>query len=132
MNVRKYTEADFDRIRELHEQSRFDYILPSFPSEEFFSRRVVGNDGEVGMAAFLKLTAEAYLICDPKWRNSAWRLEALRQLSNQCNSDARDKGVVEVTAFLPPRVVKSFGRRLSKLGWQKIRNDWQCLYHTVE
>jgi hypothetical protein len=131
MNVREYTEADFDRIRDLHEQSGIDYQLPTFPRSEFFSRRVIGVDGEVGMAAFLKLTAEAFLICDPHWRNPAWRFEALRQLSHQCNSDAKEVGVTEVTAFLPPKLVGKFGRRLGKLGWEKIRNDWQCLYHVV-
>lgn len=132
MKVRQYTEADFDRIKELHIQSGLDYVFPDVPNKEFFSGRVVGVDGEVGMAAFLKLSAEAYLICDPKWRNPAWRFEALRQLSHQCNNDARDVGVTEVVAFLPPKMVSKFGRRLGKLGWEKVRNDWQCVYHTVE
>jgi hypothetical protein len=131
MRVQQYTEADFDRVKELHEQSKLDYKLPSLSSKEFFSRRVIKDDTTLGLAAFLKLTAEAYLICDPKWRNPAWRFEALRQLSMQCNSDARDVGVTEVVAFLPPKMVQRFGRRLGTLGWQKIRNDWQCVYHEV-
>ena len=131
MQVRAYTESDFDQIKELHAQSGLDYVLPSLSSEEFFSRRVIRDDAAVGMAAFLKLTAEAYLICNPKWRNPAWRFEALRQLSRQCNDDARGEGVTEVCAFLPPKMVQTFGRRLGKLGWNKIRNDWQCVYHEV-
>ena len=132
MNVREYTEADYERVKELHASSGLDYILPSLSREEFFSRRIIGDGQEIGMGAFLKLTAEAYLICDPKWRNPAWRFEALRQLSMQSNTDARSAGVTEVTAFLPPKMVKTFGRRLGKLGWEKVRNDWQCVYHTVE
>lgn len=132
MNIREYTDADFARIKELHQQSGFDYKLPTLSSKEFFSRRVIGHDGEIGMATFLKLTAEAYLICDPKWRNPAWRFEALRQLSIQCNDDSRAAGVTEVVAFLPPDMATRFGRRLGKLGWDKIRQDWECVYHRVE
>lgn len=132
MIIRPYTEGDFEQIRELHRESGLDYDLPSLSGEEFFSRRVVGDGEGVGMAAFLKLTAEAYLICNPKWRNPAWRFEALRQLSMQCNDDARRKKVTEVTAFLPPPMVSTFGRRLGKLDWKKVRNDWQCIYHQVE
>jgi hypothetical protein len=131
MRVQQYTEADFDRVKELHGQSKLDYKLPSLSGKEFFSRRVIKDDASLGMAAFLKLTAEAYLICDPKWRNPAWRFEALRQLSMQCNDDAREAGVSEVCAFLPPKMVGRFGRRLGTLGWQKIRNDWQVVYHEV-
>lgn len=130
--VREYTEKDYEQLKELHAQSRYDYILPESPRKEFFSRRVVGDGESVGMAAFLKLTAEAYLICDSRWRNPAWRLEALRQLTNQCNSDAKAAGVKELVAFLPPPVVASFGRRLGKLGWSKTRNDWRCVYKEVE
>lgn len=132
MLVRQYTEADFAQIKELHSASGFDYVLPTFSSKEFFSRRVAGDGQTVGMAAFLKLTAEAYLICNPRWRNPAWRLEALRQLSYESNADARSAGVHEVNAFLPPKVVSTFGRRLDKLGWEKIRNDWRCVFHRVE
>jgi hypothetical protein len=132
MLVRQYTEADFAQIKELHSASGFDYKLPSFSSKEFFSRRVAGDGKTVGVAAFLRLTAEAYLICNPRWRNPAWRFEALRQLSYECNADARSAGVQEVNAFLPPKMVAGFGRRLDKLGWEKTRNDWRCVFHKVE
>ena len=131
MNVQAYSDWDFEQIKRLHAKSGLDYQLPALSDTEFFSRRVVRDGSGIGMAAFLKLTAEAYLICDPKWRNPAWRFEALRQLSNQSNSDAKDAGVTEVVAFLPPRMVTTFGRRLGKLGWGKVRNDWQCIYHPV-
>ena|ERR1700692_1514511 len=132
MIIRQYSESDFEQVKKLHQESKLDYTLPSFSVNEFFSRRVVSDDSQgIGMAAFLKLTAEAYLICNPRWRNPAWRFEALRQLSMQCNDDAREAGVTEVCAFLPPRMVNRFGRRLGTLGWQKIRNDWQVVYHEV-
>jgi hypothetical protein len=130
--IREYTESDHDRIKELHQQSGFDYQLPALSGEEFFSRRVIEGDNAIGMAAFLRLTAEAYLVCDPSWRNPAWRVEALRQLSLQCNSDARDKGVIEVEAFLPPQVATKFGLRLKRMGWVRARDGWVSYSHKVE
>jgi hypothetical protein len=132
LTVREYTENDFEWVRRMHEDSKLDYVLPQFNTDQFFSRRVVQDSNSVGMAAFLKLTAEAYLICDPKWKGPAWRFESLRQLGMQCNNDAREAGVTEVVAFLPPKMVQRFGRRLGTLGWQKIRNDWQVVYHEVD
>lgn len=131
MLVRSYTEADYGKIRELHSRSKFDYDLPQPSGKVFFSRRVAGDDASIGMAAFLKLTAEAYLVCDPEWRTPAWRLEAIRQLSLQCNSDAKQAGVTEVVSFLPPQVEATFGKRLTRMGWDKCREDWHCWYKGV-
>ena len=131
MIIRSYTDSDLSRIKELHAQSKFDYSLPTLSRESFFSLRVIEGDGNVQMAAFMRHTAEAYLICDPAWRNPAWRMEALRQLSRVCNDDARDVGVQEVNCFLPPEVESKFGKRLVRMGWTGIRNDWHCFYKKV-
>ena len=127
MIVREYTDADFQQIKQLHTNSGYRYPLPALSGEEFYSRRVVqGSDG-LGMAAFLRLTSEVYLISDPKWRNPAWRLEALRQLQAVSVGDARDKGVKEICGFLPPEIEKKFGHRLSRIGWTSYKGpEWHC------
>lgn len=124
MLVREYTDADFGRLQQLHSQSSFDYKLPTLSKDVFFSRRLVGDGKSIGMGAFLKHTAEAYLICDPDWRTPAWRMEALRQLCLVCNEDAKSQGVREVEAFLPPEVERKFGKRLSHMGWARARSGW--------
>lgn len=127
MNVREYSDDDFERVKALHHLSGFGYALPAFSSKEFFSRRVVSDESGVAMAAFLRRSAEAFLICNPNWRNPAWRMEALRQLHGVSREDAAENNIAEVNAFLPPDVAKRFGRRLSRLGWQLYDNaEWKC------
>jgi hypothetical protein len=122
MEVREYTDADFTAVKRIYEASGFGYTLPNLSGEGFFSRRVVGGVQDVGMACFLRRTAECYLISDPNWRTPAWRLEAIRQLHRTGLADAREAKVQEIIAFLPPQVEQKFGRRLKRdFGW----NDWE-------
>lgn len=133
MLVREYQDADLDRIKEIHAKSGFDYDLPALSRESFYSRRVIGDNERIGMAAFLRHTSEVYLLCDSGWRNPAWRMEALRQLHVSSFRDAREHGVKEIFGFLPPPVTKRFGRRLTRLGWSSYQGpEWQCYSKGVE
>jgi len=127
--VREYTDSDLARIKEMHKQSGLKYPFPDM--DGLFSRRVVESGGEIEMVSLLKLTAEAYLICDPEWRTPAWRMEALRQLDMAANEDARHMGVVEAVAFIPPIVEKRFKRRLKKMGWHRNKPSWHSYWKEV-
>lgn len=129
MILREYAETDLDRITGMHKDSGLGYTLPSM--DTFFSRRVIESGGQVQMVSLLKLTAEAYLICDPNWRNPAWRMEALRQLDAVSNSDAHHAGVVEAVAFIPPSVEKRFRRRLERMGWNRNKPSWHSYWKVV-
>lgn len=129
MIVRQYKEQDFDRIKEMHEKSGLNYSLP--PMDTFFSRRVVDSEDGVGMVSLLKLTAEAYLICDPNWRTPAWRMSALQGIDAVCNEDARQKGVLEAVAFIPPSIEKTFRRRLERMGWNRNKPSWHSYWKAV-
>ena len=123
MIVAEYTGADLERIKTLHRQSRFEYALPDLSDASVFSRHVVRDGTDIAMAAFLKLSAEAYLVCDPSWRNPAWRMEALRQLQEAGRIDAERQGIASVHAFPAKEVEKHFGRRLQRLGWKLVDSD---------
>lgn len=129
MIIREYQDSDLNHIKDLHKRSGFKYPFPDMA--DFFSRRIVGSGDEVGMISMLKLTAEAYLICDPEWRTPAWRMEALRQVQSLANSDAKAKGVVEAVAFIPPSVEKTFRRRLGKMGWHRNKPSWHSYWKEV-
>ena len=124
MIVRQFEPGDMDEVRRIHGLCGFDYALPDFSGKEFVSRRVVQDRNGIGMAAFLRLSAEAFLIADPQWKTPAWRMEALRQVQAVCTGDARHAGVAEVEAFLPPELAEKFGKRLTRMGWQKAREGW--------
>jgi hypothetical protein len=127
--VREYTDNDLDRVVELHTRSGLKYPLPNMG--DFFSRRVIEDKEGIGMVSLLKLTAEAYLICDPKWRTPAWRMEALKQIQEIANGDAVRKGVVEAVAFIPPSIEKTFKKRLKQTGWSKNKPSWHSYWKAV-
>ena len=132
MIVREFQESDLAEIEHLHRQSGFNYALPDLSGPEFFSRRVIQGGNSIAMAGFLRLTAEAMLIGDPDWRTPAWRMEALRQLHTVCYADARENGVSEVNAFVPPKISCRFGRRLLRLGWKAYQGpEWRCFSYEV-
>ena len=120
MRIRPYTTADLTAIQRIHEQQALGYQLPNLDHPLFITRLVAEDDqGRATQAAFLRLTAEAYLLLDPtcgspreKWRELLVLHEAVRQ-------DARARGLDDVHAWVPPKLEKRFGRRLMHLGWSK-------------
>lgn len=129
MIAREYDEKDLVHVLDLHKRSGLKYELPSM--DTFFSRRVVESEEGIGMVSLLKLTAEAYLICDPNWRNPAWRMSALDLVQQVANHDARRKGVVEAVAFIPPGIEKTFRRRLERMGWNRNKPSWKSYWKAV-
>ena len=70
-------------------------------------------------AAFLRLTAEAYLLLDPKAGTPQDRWRALLTLHAAAERDAWHRGLEDIHAWLPPPIAKKFGKRLARLGWQR-------------
>lgn len=133
MLLREYAESDLAKISALHCASHFEFALPDLAGKSVFSRHVVSDKSGLGMAGFLQLSAEAIFVCDPHWRTPAWRLQGLKQLHQACYADAARAGVASVNAFLAPAIVKQFGRRLSRMGWNSYRNEeWRCFSHEVK
>jgi hypothetical protein len=124
MKVRPYTDADFEAVRAMHAAQGFGYALPDVSDPLFLVRSVVEEDGRPRMAAFLRLTAEAYLLADPRDGSPHERWQWLVALHEAVRQQATARGLADVQAFLPPRVARAFGRRLAALGWR--RDPWTC------
>ncbi|HUJ93359.1 MAG TPA: hypothetical protein VLW46_00185 [Candidatus Bathyarchaeia archaeon] len=77
-----------------------------------------GNSRILG-AAFLRLTAEAYLLLDPRAGTPRERWQWLLALHEAAHRDAWQRGLEDVHAWLPPRIAEKFGRRLQHLGWRR-------------
>ena len=84
--------------------------LPHGPRQE----RILG-------AALLRLTAEAYLLLDPRAGTPRERWQWLLALHAAAERDAWQRGLEDVHAWLPPPIAQKFGRRLARLGW--LRDD---------
>ena len=66
VTVRAYTEDDLESLRAMHAAQGFGYGFPDLSDPLFLVRTVVEEEGRPRMAAFLRLTAEAYLLADPR------------------------------------------------------------------
>jgi len=87
-------------------------LSPTETEREVAPSRILG-------AAFLRLTAEAYLLLDPNQGTPRQRWQSLLALHEATKQDAWQRGLEDVHAWLPPPIASKFGRHLARLGWQR-------------
>jgi hypothetical protein len=127
VNVREYFPEDLQALREIHAAQGFSYPLPDLDNPLFVTRLVLtegeesGEGGRIAGAALLRLTAEAYLLLDPRLGTPQERWERILALERAAESDAWRRGLEDVHAWLPPEIAAQFGRRLARRGW--VRDD---------
>jgi hypothetical protein len=118
-------------IRDLREEDVLDLIaihranglpancLPAFSHPLFAVKRIVDIEGKLAMGGFLKVTSEVYLLLDHTVGSPEERMEWLRELSKDLEKCAFEKGLEDLTLWVPPEVESSFGKRLEDLGYRK-------------
>jgi hypothetical protein len=121
MLVREYQESDLAQLRAIHAAQGFDYALPDLSNPLFATKKILADDGTILGAALLRLTAEAYLLLDPRAGTPRQRWQWLLELHSATEHDAWQRGLEDVHAWLPPPIARKFGKRLERLGW--IRDD---------
>jgi hypothetical protein len=117
MLVREYQDSDLAHLRAIHAAQGFDYALPDLSNPLFVTKKVLASDGAIVGAAFLRLTAEAYLLLDPRAGTPRERWQWLLALHAAAEHDAWQRGLEDVHAWLPPPIAKKFGKRIARLGW---------------
>jgi len=121
MFIREYRESDLAQLRAIHAKQGFDYALPDLNNPLFVTRAVLAEDDRIVGAALLRLTAESYLLLDPRAGTPRQRWQWLLALHTAAERDAWQRGLEDVHAWLPPPIAKKFGKHLTRLGW--IRDD---------
>jgi len=141
--VREYQPEDLEALRALHAAQGFGYPFPDLGDPLFVTRLVLtekpGNElpgdpreenrrrdasapqERIVGAALLRLTAEAYLLLNPREGTPRERWSRLLALHAATEGDAWRRGLADVHAWLPPAIAGKFGRRLARLGW--VRDD---------
>jgi hypothetical protein len=131
MRVREYRESDLAQLRAIHAAQGFDYALPDLSNPLFVTKLVLAKADGVSEqpdmahgdaifgAALLRLTAEAYLLLDPRAGTPRQRWQCLLALHAAAERDAWKRGLEDVHAWLPAPIAKKFGKRLARLGWQR-------------
>jgi hypothetical protein len=133
MQIRPYQAADLPALQSIHQAQGFDYPLPDL-SNPLFTTKIVLTDSDFAAndnsatatasekirgAAFLRLTAEAYLLLDPKRGTPHDRWRTLLVLHAVTEREAWQRGLEDVHAWLPPPIAQKFGKRITQLGWQR-------------
>jgi hypothetical protein len=117
-------------LRAIHTTQGFGYAFPDLSNPLFVTKLILSDkyagesNSETGQekilgAALLRLTAEAYLLLDPKAGKPRERWQWLLALHEATRRDAWQRGLEDVHAWLPPPVATQFGRRLERLGWAR-------------
>ena len=101
------------------------------PLESFAGSSNRGGCGgsRIAMAVLLRLTAETYLLHDPAAGTPRLRWQRFLALHEATRRSAAACGLDDVQAFLPPRVARTFGRRLARLGWR--HDPWPCFSRSI-
>jgi hypothetical protein len=144
MRLREYSPSDLDALRVIHRNQGFAYPFPDFGNPLFLTRVILAGDagsstgdstaigstkGVLG-GAFLRLTAEAYLLLDPSAGTPRQRWQWLLALHQAAQRDAWRRGLADVHAWLPPPIASKFGKHIERLGW--VRDDaWTPYCKTV-
>lgn len=132
MQVREYRESDLAALLAIHAAQGFDYPLPDLRNPLFVTKLILSEaDEKSGIAkteppqekiigaALLRLTAEAYLLLDPKAGTPRERWQWLLQLHAATERDAWQRGLEDVHAWLPPSIARKLGKRIEHLGWRR-------------
>ena len=101
-------------------------LKPGATQEKILGAAEIPSTGREGNcrilgAALLRLTAEAYLLLDPRAGTPRERWQWLLALHAAAERDAWQRGLEDVHAWLPPPIAKKFGKRIACLGW--LRDD---------
>jgi hypothetical protein len=153
MRIREYAPGDLDDLRRLHAAQGFGYPFPDLDHPLFLSKLVLEDHGDAGprreegepnslpeksspaapprvvMAVLQRITAETYLLHDPADGTPRLRWQRFLALHEAALRNARARGLEDVQAFLPPRVARAFGRRLTGLGW--VQDLWPCFTRRI-
>ena len=108
VRIREYNDGDLEALRAIHAAQGFPYEFPDLRNPLFLTKLVLAGDetgagGGKGIAgaALLRLTAEAYLLLDPKCGTPKERWQWLLGLHEATRRQAWERGLEDVHAWLP-------------------------------
>ena len=131
MLIRRYRPEDEPALRKMHQQQGFAYEFPEINDPIFLTKLVLEDgQGRPVMAVLARLTCELYLLAEPDVGAPRERLAAFLALHGMAEHDLGRRGLEDGTCWVPPKIEKSFGRRLARLGW--VRDPWASYSRKIE
>ena len=127
--VRPFADKDRPAIETLHAQMGLNYEQPDWG--KMLVSAVVEADEKITMAAFLRMTAESYLLFDPESGRRRDKLGQLMILHRELLQPAMRRGIEDVHCWLPPQIEQNFGKLLmNSFGWKKPL--WPCYSREIK
>jgi hypothetical protein len=124
MEIREISSEDHPRLMELHEKMALGYPL-DLADPNMVIKMGLFNGSPAPIAAILgRATSEAYLLLDCAWGTPERRWEAVLRVVAAAHAQAKLLGFSDVHVWLPPKIEKTFARRLKKLGFMQA--PWTC------
>lgn len=118
MNVRDFIQTDISEVQEIHARRGLPFDLPDL-TRKLSVEKVFTHEGKIVMAAILRPTTEAFIICDQSWKTPWFRWQAFQELHGAVLEQCRKDGIEDTQAVLDPPLNRGFGKRLMALGWAK-------------
>lgn len=115
--------TDFPEIECIHARMGLDYRLPNLESPLWVVQKVRIAHGEVIAAGLLRLTAETFLLIDPRLSEEA-KARSVLELQPEVLSSAWQRGLDDIEARVPAETEQFFEPALLHLGWEKARSGW--------
>src|SRR5579864_3667695 len=127
MIIRDLEEKDIEAVKAIHAKRPLGFDFPDLTRTPAVAKLLCSEDRIVA-AAILRPTTEASFFHDSTWETPWIRWQAFQKLHGAVLEECRAKGIIDTHAFVCPQIARSFGRRLSQLGWW--RND--CVWYSRE
>lgn len=122
--IRPYQPNDFDAVKRLHVKSGLpSACMPPVTNPNVITQLVVVESGEVVQYGAIKLTGEAFVLVDHERGEPQERWAKLGDLAAMALRAAAERGLDDVSAWIPPGLEDSFGKRLEALG--AIKSPWR-------
>jgi hypothetical protein len=123
MLIREYRVQDLAALQDIHKRKGLPpHCMPDPSNPLFVVSRVIEEEGQVQAATFLKLTSEPWLLIDPDVSDRK-AVQLITILSDMLELAASNKGLEEMTCWIPPEAGASFGKFLESIGY--IKTPWQ-------
>ena len=120
VKIREYIPSDFEAIRDLHFKVYPKAKLPNIDSPYFFPfKKVMLVDDRIILAALGSQEIEGHFLVDPDWGDPLQKFCALRAIQNEALRSVRDRGFETCFSTIHEDLEKSYGKRLTELGWFK-------------
>ena len=128
--IRPFQLSDMERARQIHADNALpeccfpDLLVEVEGGEQqenplYVDKSVYEVDGEPAMMCFLKVRSELYLLMNHNVGTPEERFAWLKEFKTFMVRQAWLQGLDQMTAFLPPEIEASFGKRLEELGFVK-------------